>query len=563
MFIRTTKSPNSEMTRVYLVEGYRDEQGKSKQRVVKSYGFLEELEKDDPNILEKLKSEAKKTPKNIIPVELNLKTPNSEASCPMNYGYFFLDALFEELGFSEFINSESSKRKTEYKLLEAVRLLTFGRILHPASKLETFTTKGNFFEPFDIELHNLYRSLDVLDELKEQVQSHFHSEISKRYTRNCSIVFYDVTNYYFGTEIESDLKKPGMSKEKRRSPIVQMGLLIDTNGLPIAYKLFSGNTHDTKTLIPIIDEIKKTYGFERVIISADKGLNSLENIKKISSQNDGYILSQKIRGASKKFIDTVLSEDDYVYNDTRTFKIKSFNRNRETKDENGNPVTLKEQVVCFWSKNYSDREKRKREDLEKRLEEFVENPGKLKSSNSYGIKKYLLVEQVDEETGEMKNDNPVVKINKEKYDRDVETDGYYAIITSELGLTPVEVIEKYRGLWKIEDSFRVIKSDLEGRPVFVRNSSRIEGHFLICFIALTLMRLLEHKLENKFPAHQIQQALKNANCMPIEKGIFLMNKQDAPLKELIGLYNADFDFKYVEIEKIRKLKKYLVHNKGK
>lgn len=566
MFIRVTKSPTSKMSKVYLVEGYRDENGKVKQRVIHCYGNLEELELEDPDILVKLKAQAKQIPKNTIKIDVNLNLPNSKSSLPLNYGYFFLDALFEELNFQKVLKELSGNYKFSYDLLEIVRLLTFSRFLNPASKLETLNQQKNFFEPFEVLFDNAYRALDVLCDLKEEIQSHLHSKISELYPRDCSLVFYDVTNYYFETEVESDLKKPGMSKENKRSPIVQMGLLIDTNGIPIAYKLFSGNTHDTKTLIPIINQMKDKYGFDRIVISADKGLNSLTNIKKISSQNDGYVFSQKIRGASKAFIKEVLSEENYAYNEKKTFKVKSFIRERVVKNDelnDGSKMVLKEQVVCFWSKNYEDREKYKREKISERIDELLNNPSKLKSSNSYGIKKYIIVEQLDEETGEIVEDNPVVKFDKEKYDNDVATDGYYAIITSEVDLLPEEVIAKYRGLWKIEESFRVMKSDLEGRPVYVRNDSRIEGHFLICFIALTLMRILEHKLQHKFPAHQIQKALKDATCEPLEKGIYLLNKQDNVFTEISRLYDTNFDFKYMEIEKIRQLKKDIVHNKFK
>jgi transposase len=560
MFIKLTTSKKSKFTKVYLVEGYRDKTGKSKQRTIKKYGNLEELEAEDPNILEKLKAEAKNMKKNEVVITHNLLKLNSEQETDKNYGYFFLDNIYKSLEITEFVKKYKFEKNFKYNLDEILRLLTFSRILNPTSKKSTVAHQDEYFKEFNVELKSVYKSLSNFSEMKIDLQNHLNEKVSETYGRDASLVFYDVTNYYFETEIEDDLKKKGPSKEKKSTPIVQMGLLIDSNGLPIAYDLFPGNTHDSSTLIPFIENMRKQYNFGKIILTADKGLNSGKNLAYLKSKNDGYIVSQKIRGMSKTFIDEVLSEKGYAHNGKGTFKIKSFFRDRETKDENGKKVVLKEKVVCFWSKNFNDREKHKREKLEERINAYLESPAKLKSSNSYGIKKYLKLQNIDMKTGEIEEIEPFVEFDEEKYKRDVSLDGYYTIVTSELELKDEEVIEKYRGLWKIEESFRVLKSDLEGRPVYVRNIDHVEGHFLVCFIALLISRILEMKLENKYSIKRIQESLKNATCRKIGNGLYSLNKQNEVFRDIEKIFDVSLNYSKVRIEQLRNWKKELSYN---
>ncbi|ERJ10860.1 IS1634 family transposase [Haloplasma contractile] len=561
MFIRVTKSPTAKYSKVYLVEGYRDENGKSKQRVIKCYGNLEELQEKDPNILEKLKAEAKKIPKNKVNISLNLKESNSSMEKDQNYGFFFLERLYKDLQISSFLKDFISGSKHRFNLDDVLKLLVFGRILNPESKKATVERQDQYFEPFQVTLHSVYESLSQFNELKDDLQFHLHKRVSELYGRNASLVFYDVTNYYFEIDEEDELKKVGVSKENKKSPIVQMGLLIDQKGLPIAYRLFSGNTHDSSTLIPFLEEIREKYKLGKIILTADKGLNSGKNLASLVSHKDGYIVSQKVRGSSKSFLDQVLDEEGYVYNKSENFKMKSFLRERSVKNDKDELVTLKEKVVCFWSYNFDAREKKKREKLEKRIQEFVDQPSKYNASNRYGLKKYLKLHNYDKETGEIQKIKPYLEFDQEKYERDVSLDGYYILITSEIDLSDEKIIERYRGLWKIEESFKVLKSDLEGRPVYVRRNDHIEGHFLVCFIALLITRILELKLDYQYSVPKIQKSLKEATCRKIEKGIYSLNKQDEVYREIEKVFDVSLDYRFVRLEDLRSYRKAVVHNK--
>ena len=560
MYIRLSKGKTAKFTKVYLVEGYRDEDGKSKQRIIKSYGNLEDLEKEDPNILQKLRKQAKLITKNQVSLTLNLSDSNDNMEFDANYGYFFLEKLYLDLEISSFFKENIKRRKNSFDIDKIFQLLLYSRILNPDSKKATVDAQDKYFEPFNVTLDSVYESLSLMNEIKDDLQLHLHNRISETQKRNTSLIFFDATNYYFETEIENELKKKGVSKEKKTTPIVQMSLAIDREGLPIGYELFPGNTHDSTMLIPSMMKMKERYNLERIILTADKALNSGKNLAYLVNNGDGYIVSQKVRGSSKEFIEEILKEDGYSYNKEKTFKIKSFFRKRKTKDEYGNEVILKEKVVVFWSKDFDVREKYKREILEEKINEYLQNPSKYKASNRYGIKKYLKEIEIDTTTGEIEDKKIILEFEKDKYERDLALDGYYALVSSEIDMADEEIIDHYRGLWKIEESFKVLKSDLEGRPVYVRLADHIEGHFLLCFVALLMTRMLDKKLEYKYSIRKIQIALKDATCRKITSGIYSLNKQDEVYKALEVSYGVSLNQKNARIEDIRAFRKEIVHN---
>lgn len=440
MFIRVTKSPTAKFKKVYLVEGYRDESGKSKQRIIKCYGNLEELEAQDPNILQKLKEEAKLMSKNQVSITMNLKDSNDEMEFDQNYGYFFLERLYRELELANFFKEKTKKKKHNFELNKIFQLLLYARILNPASEKATVEDQGSYFEAFDLTLDSVYDSLSLIKELKEDLQLHLHKKVSEMHGRDTSLIYFDVTNYYFETELENNLRKIGVSKEKKTTPIVQMSLAIDGAGLPVGYQLFSVNSHDSTMLIPTLIDMKKRYKLERVILTADKALNSGKNLAFLVKNGDGYIVSQKIRGTSKLFIAEILKEDGYIYNKSKTFKIKSFFREKKSKDEHGNEITLKEKVVVFWSADFDAREKHKREKLEAKINEFLQNLSKYKASNRYGVKKYKKEIEVDMASGEVQDKKKLLQFESDKYEQDLALDGYYALVTSELDMPNEEII---------------------------------------------------------------------------------------------------------------------------
>lgn len=561
MYIRVTTSPNGKCQKVYLVEAYRNHDGKQRQRILKKYGNLSDILAKDPNGLEKLKAKYKLKPKIArSKIIIDRDVLANEAKDNLNYGYFYIERVYNQLGISASLNQAQKRFKFKYDINQIMRLLVYSRILNPASKLQSHGNQHRFFEPFHLNLTNIYRSLSVMSKVKDDIQSNMHKRMQENYDRKLDLVLYDITNYYFATERENELRKVGVSKERKTTPIVQMGLLIDQNKIPIGYELFPGNTHDAATATSIIKKLKVKFGFKRTILVADKGVNSLTNLSAVVKNGDGYIMSQKIRGTNKNFIDTVLSKTGYEY-EGNTFKWKTITRTRSVRDRNNKMVSLQEKVVIYWSQKFDQREKRKRHKLNQRIDQFLQKPGTLNASNSYGLKRYIKTRNLNKATGEISKVNSYNFLDQDKYNRDVALDGYYAIVTSEIDMPAREVIARYHELWKIEESFKVIKSDLVARPVFVRREDHIEGHFLTCFIALTILRVLERQLHYNFSCAKIKADLQSAQLSVLHKDDYLLHRKTGVIKQLENVYNATVRFKYPTLEEMRKFKKQIVHYK--
>lgn len=507
MFVKSIKQRNGTHY-LHVVESYRIN-GTVKHKKIASLGILEELEKNNPNILKELKE------------KYSTYKISKDKYKEKNYGYFMLQAIYENIGIDNFLNKYQSKIKIDYKLNDVMQLLVYSRILNPESKSSTFINRDIFFDNFDVKINDVYRSLDIFDELKKDLQFDIHSNIQKKYGRDCTLVFYDVTNYYFeihendmdtvddNEKIIEGFRKNGLGKDGKRQPLVVMGLVIDKNKIPVAYRLFKGNEADTKTLIPIFDEISKEYKLNKIIVVADKGLNSENNLNYIASHGNGYILSQKTRGQNKEFTNEILKQNYII--ESGNFKCKSIIRDRVLRHETDKTknISVKEKVVFFWSIDYYERSKHKREEELKKINHFITNQ-KLLVKIEKELKPYIVEKIKDKNNTELKNAKIEYEFDENKFNEACKLDGYYVIISSETDITERDIIEKYRGLSEIENSFRILKSDFEGRPVYVRNKARIEGHFLTCFIALVITRILQKLLNNQYSIAKIQEAINSA-----------------------------------------------------
>lgn len=566
MFIKKVKINTNNKHSLYLVESYRGKDGKPKHRTIKNYGILEELQKENPNILRELKEEAKRLTqqkKEDSTQTIDIDYDKLQTKSLVNYGYVFLERLYNKIGLSSFMKNYQDKVKCQYNLDDILKLMVFSRCLNPASKKKTYENKGNYFFEFsDFKLEDMYKSLDYLANIKDDVSYAMHQGISNEYGRDCSLVFYDVTNYYFESEELDGLRQKGVSKEKRKTGIIQMGLFIDRNGIPITYELFPGNTNDLSTMKPILEKIKKQYNLGKITIVADKGNNSGKNLDYINKNGDHYIISQKIRMRGNQLANIVLNQEDYMMNESGTFKYKTVERMRDIKNKKGQVIsTIKEHLLCFWSLKEERYQHGKRGLLDETIDKFIHNPSLLNASNSFGVKKYFKKTTYDKDTGEIIKTKNHYEFNQEKYERDIALDGYYAIVTNDLDLTPFDIIDKYRQLSVIEDSFRVTKTDLEGRPVYVWTDEHIKGHFLTCFIALTLYRLLQLETENKYSVNKLKEALNSAVMLEMSNGIFHMNKVDSIIRELGKRHNVNFTKEFYKSEVLKRQMTTLLHSK--
>jgi transposase len=363
------------------------------------------------------------------------------------------------------------------------------------------------------------------------------------------------------------LRKRGVSKEYRYSPIVQMGLFIDDNGLPVAYRLFPGNHIDQTTLRPALKKDIGALGFGRVIIVADGGVNSDKNIAHILKSGNGYILSKSTRKSTKAVKKWILDDSGYEWNENRTFKVKSMIRERIIEDENGKKETIKEKLICCWSQKHYQRELRENEKFVEYLNSVIANPDKLKDKPRK-IEKFLKKESIDKYTGEVLNAKTRLSLDIGKINEYTDLLGYYTIMTSELTKTDREVIDKYHGLSRIEDSFRITKSDLEGRPVFVRTPEHINAHFLICFIALSMIRLIQHRVlqhngknakasygwESGVTAERIQKALYSFQADALPGGYYRLTEPNSDMRLILDAFGLGAKLNIPTVTELRQMK---------
>jgi len=546
---------------VYLKESYRVG-GKSKTRTLKSYGRLDELEANEPGIVERLKAEAKAGiiagfEKKSIQIDHDLFAPISFSQ--KNYGWKLLDDVYKILNITPTL--KGIKRKSEYDLDEILRLLVIGRILNPQSKSKTVENQSLLWGDWNVDRQQMYRSLKYFNRVKEDIQLAAHHSIVKHIGREAMLVFYDVTNYYFEIDLDDDdimdektgeilaegLRRRGPSKEHRPKPIVQLGLFMDTNGIPISYKLFRGNQVDSITYLPAIEQVKKQFGLERIVVVADKAMNSVGNITETLKNGDGWLFSQKHRGSrgvAKGLQEFILDTNGWQYNETLTKAKKSMIRKRKLSDG----TTVDEKVVVTWNKKYADRERIRRDGALEYIE-MLTNPERFRASCRRGGKKYIEMFDIDKETGEKVSLSPFLDIDYEKVEFDAQFDGINVLVTSELEMDDEKIINQYHELSKIEDCFRITKTEFDTRPVFVSLQEHIEAHFLMCFLALVIIRILQNATEWKFSPQRIVDALNSAVTNPLGKGYehVQANQDMIAINRVLGI---DWEQAHVKSERL-------------
>lgn len=563
MYLKKTPQKNG---RIYLsiVDGYYDKQkGYSRQVTIEKLGYLDELEKqyEDPieffsKRVQELKNEKAERK---APIYVTFSPEDKVASNIVyrkNFGYAVLSHIYHELEINKFLVNRQRSTKLDFNTNDIMKLLVFSRMLAPASKKKTFEDRERYFEKNNYSLDDIYRCLSFLNKHKTNLQLWLNDRIRQLYGRDTSLVYYDVTNYYFETDKMDDLKKKGVSKEHRPNPIVQMGLFIDNNGIPITYQLFPGNTNDCLTYRPNLSRIKKEYNLGKVIVVADKGMTTGDNIWYTLSAGDGYVFSMSVRGADKELKDYVLNDDGYEWlGDEYKRKSRLYPRTIQVTSTTGKKLkkTVHEKQVVFYSEKYDKRAKAERAALIAKAQDLITNPGKYTKATSYGAAAYIKNIDFDKETGEILSTGKALQLDLEKLKEEEALDGYYLIVTSEYKETADRIIDMYRGLWRIEESFRVTKSDLEARPVYVSRKEHIEAHFLTCFVALVIARILEMKMEHRYSITQMLESLKNAECTYMQKNYYLFDYYDDVLKDIGEKFEIDFSKRIRSLGEIKKI----------
>lgn len=563
MYLKKTPQKSG---RVFLsiVDGYRDKQkGYSRQVTVEKLGYLDDLERqyDDPiayftqrvQILKKEKAERKAEFSFTIDPEEKI---SSNTVYRKNFGHLVLSKIYHELDINKFLINRQRSTKLEFDTNNIMKLLVYSRLLRPASKKKTFEERSRYFEKENYTLDDVYRCLTFLNKQSTSLQLWLNERIKQNYGRDTSLVYYDVTNYYFETDNMNDFKTKGVSKEHRPNPIVQMGLFTDSNAIPITYQLFSGNTNDCLTYRPNLSRIKKEYDLGRVVVVADKGMCTGDNIWYTLSAKDGYVFSLSVRGSNKEMKDYVLKKEGYEWLGSE-YKRKSrlYPRTIWVTSNAGKKMkkVVHEKQVIFYSEKYDKRAKAERAAAIAKAQDLVSNPGKYTRNTSYGAVSYIKDINFDKETGEILTPSKSLSIDWDKIKEDEALDGYYAIVTSEHKEADDKIIEMYRGLWKIEEAFRVTKSDLEARPVYVSKEDHINAHFLTCFVSLVIARILEMKMGHRYSIGKILESLDKSECTLLKANHYLFDYIDDVLQDIGDKFGVDFSYRSRTLGDIKKI----------
>lgn len=449
--------------------------------------------------------------------------PNSQTL--YNGGYLFLQNIFNQLQMDKMCDSISANYNFDYDLKNILSRLIYSRIIFPSSKLSTFELSKKYIEGIDFELHDIYRALDVLAENSDFIQEHLYKASLSVVQRNTSVLYYDCTNYFFEIEEARGDCQFGHCKEHRPNPIIQMGLMMDGNGYPLSFVIFPGNQNEQPTLIPLEKQIIKDFSLSKFIICTDSGLASADNRKFNNHSNRSFIVTQSLKKVKKHIKEWALDPKGWCLDNKKDIDITSIiercdsnnllNKNDDIwyKERWINENGIEQRIIVSFSPKYRQYQRSIRSKQIDRAKKMAENNQTVANRNQNSPSRFLN-EAKYTDTGEVAVKKKVT-FNEDKVTDEEMYDGFYAVCTT-LEDPIEEIIKINRRRWEIEESFRIIKSEFEARPVYLQKDNRIKAHFLTCFIALLFIRILESKTKYKFTVSQLITTLKEMNFQHFE-----------------------------------------------
>ena len=526
MRLTISKSKNAEQ--LYITKAFRVNKHKTTSKIVKKLGSMESLlpqfDNDRESVIAWAKEEAKKMTEEEkknelkIPVELSeTKQIALDERNSFHGGYLFLQKLFYETGLQKICRKIDVKYDYQYKLADILSGLIYARILSPSSKRSSFSYLKELLEEPTFSQHDIYRALDILYRESDFIQAEVYKASAK--TRNTSVLYYDCTNYFFEIEEDDELRKYGKSKEHRPNPIVQMGLFLDGNGIPLAFTIFPGNKNEQPTLIPLEKQIIKDFQLSQFIICTDAGLASLANRRFNDRQNRSFVVTQSLKVLPSHLQEWALSPegwslegDDTLYDlskiDDEMYLKCVFHKERWIHEND-----FGQRLIVSYSPKYKQYEREVRERQIQRAKKLVEKGTLTKNLNS--PKRFI--EEIQMTLDGVIADQKVSSLNEEKIAEEEKYDGFTAVCTT-LTDDVSEILKINRRRWEIEESFRIMKSEFKARPVYLQKSERIQAHFLTCFLSLLIFRLLEQKLSEAYTADELISTLKTMDFQRL-KGI--------------------------------------------
>ena len=557
---------------VYICRSYRKENGKTSSKIYRKLGklndLLEQFSGDYDAMMAWAKLEAQKDTDQYNDNTRNISVSFSRLACIpkdeqrfFNVGYLFLQNIFAELKIDSICRKISKKHKYTYDFNAIITDLVFARILSPSSKLSSYTYCKTLLEPPKYELQNIYRALSVMADESDFIQEELYRNSNFFQPRNKKILYYDCTNYYFEIEQDDDLRKYGKSKENRPNPIVTMGLFMDADGIPLAFDIFPGNQNEQTTLKPLETKVVSDFECSDFIFCSDAGLGSKANRKFNSFGNRAYVITQSLKKMNKEdksialnpkqfrkigsqnFIDisTLDESDSEIYNTIYYKEIPVANGDMD------------EIVIVTYSPKYKAYQRKICQQQIDRAKKMIDEPGKKRRGKNQNDPARFVKTVAVTNDGEVA-ENKAYDLDTERISEEEIYDGFYAVITNLEGDVE-EILRINKQRWEIEENFRIMKTDFEARPVYVRRDDRIKAHFLICFISLLIYRLLENKLNKKYTCEEILSTLRNMNMTLLSKesGYIPSYTRTKLTDDLHRIFDFRTDYEFISKSEMRSI----------
>ena len=573
MRVTISKSKNAEQ--VYITKGFRDETGKSTSRIVEKLGSMSSLlpkfENDREKVIAWAKEQAelltKREKEGLFEYSITfseIKTNKKGEKLNFNIGYLFPEAIFYHLKLNKICNSISKKYNIKYDLSAVLKMLIETRIIAPSSKLSSYEYAFNFVNQPNFELQHIYRSLDILSRASDEIQAAIYANSNELINRNKEILYYDCTNYFFEIEEERGNAQYGISKENRPNPIIQMGLFLDGDGLPLCFTMFPGNQSEQPTLKPLEIKILKDFNLSEFIVCTDAGLASYSNRKFNAVQGRNYVVTQSIKKLKNHIKEWAIDKSNWkLQNSNKEYNIdeidevqyrdKIFFKERWI-NENG----LEQRLIVTYSVKDKEYQRYIRERQILRAKSIIENGLSSETRNQNSPKRFISKTAITKD-GEIA-DKTHTSLNTSLIEKDSQYDGFYAVCTTlEKSISEIIKINKQR--WQIEAAFRTMKTEFKARPVYLRNDNRIEAHFLTCFIALLTLKIIEKKINSKYTSEEVINTLRNMNCHKIKGLGYLSSYEPSDLTDdLHEAFGFRTDNEFISEKNFKKICKMIKSN---
>ncbi len=553
MFVVIKKSKTSKRELVYIVESYRDENQKIRQRIIKKCGELSELTANDPDAIEKLREEAKQMTSEAsskeVELSINLSLSNSKSSPTVNYGFFFVESLYHSLKVEQFLERHFEDYATVKKISTTLKYFVIREFFVPLTNPNTNGVYPPLFTNPDFEPTPTLSTIGQIMDVQSDLQKHIYKVANKGHECYDRVSSFDITSYFFNSV------KKGKSKKSSESAMdsmifVQVGFLFDRYRNPQACVVFPDGT-STEDLMLEISKLKKKYNLDRVVITCDRGFGSSSTLSKLFESGNGYVVGRKVKGANREFQEAILDEQGYKWNDAGTFKFKSFKTERMI----GNSL-IPEKVIAMWTSHNAAKMKQMRD---KNIVDFLSHPENYRMGTMPDTDRYVKVHDTSETPGETTIEQNFFSFDSESYKRDVALDGYYALATTEMDIPESVVIKRFHNMQKLGKAYAPPDPDMPGTPEELWTYDDVRAYFFISYLAMVMERKLERMLDYKYTGEQLRDAINNATCKNIGQDIYDLAKQPEVFKDIEKAFGVSFDKSYATLEMLRKFRKEVIN----